>query len=103
MGGTAALVAGAEAIPAVAGVVSLSGPARFRGLNAEAAVERLRVPVRFLASRSDAPFAADARKLKRLSVAKDKAVAVYPGARHGSSVLGVPSAKALVLAFLQRL
>jgi pimeloyl-ACP methyl ester carboxylesterase len=103
MGGTAALVAGAEAKPAVAGVISLSGPARFRGMNAEAAVKRLRVPVRFLAARSDIPFAADARKLKRLAAARDKAVAVYPGGAHGSSLLGIPSAKALVLAFLRRL
>lgn len=102
MSGTAAIVAASEARPAVAGVVSLSGPARFRGLDAGRAVKRLRVPVRFLAARADPPSAPDARRLERLAPSRDKAVALYPGAAHGSSLLGLPRAKALVLAFLKR-
>ena len=57
--------------------------------------------MRFLASRLDQPFASDARTLLRAAVAKDKAVAVYAGARHGSSALDVPRAKAFVLAFVE--
>jgi pimeloyl-ACP methyl ester carboxylesterase len=102
MGATAVLVAASELKPAAAAVVSLSAPARYRALDALFAVRHSHVPVRFLASRLDQPFASDARRLMLAAVAKDKAVAVYPGARHGSSVLDVPRAKALVLAFLER-
>jgi dienelactone hydrolase len=101
MGGTAALAAASWVAPPVAGVVSLSGPAQFRGLDALRAVRRSRVPVRFLASRGDTAFAGDARTLMRAARAKDKAIVLYAGARHGSSLLDVPRAKALVLAFLR--
>jgi pimeloyl-ACP methyl ester carboxylesterase len=84
MGGTAALVAGAEAKPAVAGVVSLSGPAQF------------------LAARSDPPSPSDARRLNGASASRDKSVALFDGAAHGSSLLSIPPAKALLLAFLRR-
>jgi alpha-beta hydrolase superfamily lysophospholipase len=101
MGGTAALAAASWVAPPVAGVVSLSGPAQFRGLDALRAVRRSRVPVRFLASRGDTAFAGDARTLMKAARAKDKAIVLYAGARHGSSLLDVPRAKTLVLAFLR--
>ncbi len=102
MGGTAVLAAGRWIQPAVAGVVSLSGPAAFRGIDALAAVKRSRVPERFLAGRLDTQFAVDARRLARAAVAKDKAVALYPSALHGSSLLADRSAHALVLRFVTR-
>jgi len=102
MGGTAVLMAGRWIRPAVAGVVSLSGPAEFRGLDALAAVKKSRVPERFLAGRLDIGFAQDARRLMKAAVAKDKAVALYPGALHGSSLLADRNAHALVLRFLTR-
>jgi hypothetical protein len=102
MGGTAALVAGSWIRPAVDGIVSLSGPDYFRGLNALRAVRRSKVPVRFLVSRDDRPFASNATTLMRGAAARDKAIARYTAAGHGSSILSVPSAHALVLAFLAR-
>ena len=102
MGGTAVLVAGSWIRPAVAGIVSLSGPDYFRGLNALRAVERSKVPVRFLVSRDDRPFAADATTLMRNAAAQDRAILRYTAAGHGSSILAVPSAHAYVLAFLGR-
>jgi pimeloyl-ACP methyl ester carboxylesterase len=102
MGGTAALVAGSWVRPLVDGIVSLSGPDYFRGLNATKAVERSRVPVRFLVSRDDRPFASDATTLMRRAAAKDKAIVRYTAAGHGSSILSLPSAHALVVAFLAR-
>jgi len=102
MGGTAALVAGSWVRPVVDGIVSLSGPDYFRGMNATKAVERSRVPVRFLVSRDDRPFASDAVTLMRRARAKDKAIVRYTAAGHGSSILSVPSAHAFVVAFLAR-
>lgn len=102
MGGTAVLVAGSWITPAVDGVVSLSGPAQYRGLNALGAVRRLQVPVRFVVSRADRPFASDAVALVKATAAKDKAIFRLAGALHGSSTLGRPTALAFVLAFLAR-
>ena len=102
MGGTAVLVASAQIKPAVNGVVSLSAPAGYRGLDAVRAVKRSRVPVRFAAARRDVRFAAAARTLMKASKAENKATLMVAGARHGSSLLDVPWAKASVQAFLAR-
>lgn len=102
MGGTAALVASSWITPAVAGAVSLSGPVRFHNLDALRAVRRLHVPVRFLASKGDSPFSSDAVTLMKATAARDKAIARYPGYRHGSALLELPAARALVTAFLTR-
>jgi dienelactone hydrolase len=102
MGGTASLVASSEVRPPVDGVVSLSGPTYFRGLNAVRAVRRSRVPVRFLVSRGDGRFAGDATYLMRAAATKDKAILRLSGGGHGSAMLTVPAAKTFVLAFLAR-
>ncbi len=102
MGGTAVLVAASRITPPVDGVVSLSGPASFRGLNAVQAVRRSRVPVRFLVSRGEARFAGNATYLMRAAAAKDKAILRVSNGGHGSSILTVPAAKSFVLAFLAR-
>jgi pimeloyl-ACP methyl ester carboxylesterase len=102
MGGTAVLTAASWIKPAVDGVVSLSGPANYRGLDALRAVKTSRVPVRFLAARGDRSFAADARTLAHASKARDKKLALYPGGVHGSSLLGLPAAEKLVVDFLAR-
>jgi pimeloyl-ACP methyl ester carboxylesterase len=102
MGGTAVLVASAQIKPAVNGVVSLSAPARYRGLDGVRAVKQARVPVRFVAARRDYRFAVDARTLMKASKAKNKATLMVAGGRHGSSLLDVPWAKASVQAFLAR-
>jgi dienelactone hydrolase len=102
MGGTAVLVAASEITPPVDGVVSLSGPTYFRGMNAVRAVRRSRVPVRFLVARGERRFAPDATYLMRAAAAKDKAIMRVANGGHGSSMLTVPAAKAFVLAFLAR-
>ena len=53
MGGIASLVAGANVKPPVDGVVSVSAPARFLGMDAVATAPRLRVPVLYLAAEDD--------------------------------------------------
>ena len=102
MGGTAVLVAASRIRPAVTGVVSLSGPARYNGMDAVAAVERSHVPVRFVADRKDGAFGLDAQRLYRAAAAKDKGILLFSDGLHGSSLLVLPKAKAYVLAFLRR-
>ena len=94
MGGTAVLVAAARIRPPVDGVVSLSGPARYAGLDALKAVARSRVPVRFLADTKDGAFADDARKLYRAAAAPDKALRLFARGLHGQQLLVLPTAKA---------
>ena len=102
MGGAAVLVAGSWIRPAVDGIVSLSAPSYSRGMSSLRAVQRSKVPVRFLVSRDDRSFASDATLLMRRAVAPDKAILRYTAAGHGSAILTVPSAHAYVLAFLAR-
>jgi pimeloyl-ACP methyl ester carboxylesterase len=87
MGGTAALGAGAAARPAVAGVISLSGPAAYAGVDAAAAVRKLTVPVLFLVGENDEEFVADAHTLYAACIAKDKKLVVLPTGNHGTALI----------------
>jgi pimeloyl-ACP methyl ester carboxylesterase len=87
MGGTAVLSAASRIRPPVAGVVSLSGPASFQGMDAGAAVSRLGVPVLFVAGADDHPFVEDARAMYRTVPARDKRLLVIAGGGHGTSML----------------
>jgi alpha-beta hydrolase superfamily lysophospholipase len=89
MGGTAVLAAGANLVPAVDGVVSLSAPLAVSGADAEAAVPRLRVPVLYLAASEDAAggFAEHARALYEATASSEKTIEIVPGAAHGVSLV----------------
>lgn len=63
MGGTAVLAAAPHIAPPVAGVISLSAPAVFQGLDAGAAAKLLAVPVLYAACQNDTGFAEDAAAL----------------------------------------
>jgi alpha-beta hydrolase superfamily lysophospholipase len=106
MGGIASLVAGANVRPAVNGVVSVSAPARFIGMNATATAPRLRVPVLYLAAEADDnggyDFSDDARKMYAATAAADKRLQILPGGQHGVAlVAGSPRARALIEDFLK--
>ena len=103
MGGGAVLVGGANIRPPVDGVVSLSGPASFGGVDAAPAVPRLRVPVLYLASADDGGggFAADAKALYEATPSPDRTIEVLPGTAHGVSRVSSPGrARDLVEQFL---
>lgn len=107
MGGIASLVAGANVKPPVDGVVSVSAPARFMGMDALASAPRLRVPVLYLASDGDEveryDFSVDAQQMHAATRAADKRVEVLPGRLHGVALVGgSPRAKLLVETFLKR-
>jgi pimeloyl-ACP methyl ester carboxylesterase len=104
MGGTAVLSAAARIHPPVAGVVSLSGPASFQGVDAGAAVTRLRVPVLLVAAADDHPFVDDARAMYRAAPVGDKRLLVVGGGGHGTSLLefgaDAPKVQAAVRRFI---
>jgi alpha-beta hydrolase superfamily lysophospholipase len=106
MGGLAAVVAGANVTPPLAGVVSVSSPARFRGMDGVKAGRRLRVPALLLAATADDnagfDFSEDAKKLHRAAAAKDKRLELLPGSQHGIAlVAGSARARASIEGFLK--
>jgi pimeloyl-ACP methyl ester carboxylesterase len=106
MGGIAALVAGVNVTPAVDGVVSISSPARFRGMDALKTAPRLRVPALYLATEGDDnagyDFSKDAEAMHAATAAADKRLEVLPGSLHGIALIaGSPRAKSLVESFLK--
>jgi pimeloyl-ACP methyl ester carboxylesterase len=106
MGGIASLVAGANVKPAVDGVVSVSAPARFLGLDAVATAPRLRVPVLYVAAEGDDnagyDFSEDARAMHAATASADKRLEILPGGLHGVGlVAGSARVKTLVEAFLR--
>ena len=86
-GGTAVLSAGAQATPPVDGVISLSGPASFQRVSAQAVMEGYPVPVLFMAARDDRPFGDDAQRLYDACTQADKDIIIQSGARHGRDLL----------------
>jgi len=92
MGGIAALVAAAGVKPALDGVVAVSAPARFHGLDAVASAPRLRVPVLYLAAEGDDnagyDFSADAERMYGRTAARDKRLEILPGRLHGVALVG---------------
>jgi uncharacterized protein len=106
MAGTAGLVATAKLSPKADGVVSLSGGRVYNTLNAMPAVRKLRLPVLYLTALRDGSFAADARRLFRVTKSKDKQLFLVAGSDHGAELLeGVAADRARVLleTFLARI
>jgi hypothetical protein len=87
MGGTAALVAASTAGPGVAGVASLSGPAFYEDMNADAAVRKLTIPALFMVAEDDSQFAASTRSLYAVCASPRKQLEVRPGSDHGVGLL----------------
>jgi dienelactone hydrolase len=85
MGGNAVLAAAPRITPPVAGVISLSAPAVFQGLDAGAAVRNLAVPVLYAVCQKDAGFAEDAAALYAATPATHpRRLVVAPGcSSHG--------------------
>jgi pimeloyl-ACP methyl ester carboxylesterase len=102
MGGTAVLSAATRIRPPVAGVVSLSGPSGFGGVDAEGAMARLRVPVLFVVAADDRPFTEQARVLYRAARVADKRLLVVPGGGHGTSMLEFGEDAPRVLTIVRR-
>jgi len=87
MGGTGVLAAAGLVAPPVDGVVSLSAPAEFAGVDAASAVANLDVPVLFVAAADDGQFGSDARDLHAATRAEERKLVLVPGYSHGVGLL----------------
>ena len=99
MGGTAVLAAAGHGDPGLAGVISISGPQAFAGVNAFVAAPSITVPALFIAAEYDQPFVDDARALYQACGAQDKKLFVEPSGAHGIALLS-DHVSALIDAFL---
>jgi pimeloyl-ACP methyl ester carboxylesterase len=98
MGGTAALVAAGDID--VAGVVALSAPQEFSGLDALPVVRDLEIPILFVVGRQDKSFARDARRLFQATSSPDKDLVITSGAEHGTDLLRDAKAERALVEFL---
>jgi len=106
LGAAAALAAASRGEGAPAAVFSLSAPAVWtERLDGESAVQRLNVPVLFIAAELDVDFAGDARLLYDHARVTDKQLLIVPGGSHGTEMLrgaAGASAREALLAFVGR-
>lgn len=103
MGATAAIVVAADADSGVAGVVSISAPARMRGLDAADAVARVGAPLTLVAARGDLSARNALEGMAGRAGLGADALLVTPGAAHGTGLLASPeggAVRAHILAFL---
>lgn len=114
LGGAAVLAAAASARPAVAGVVSISGPDSaflsgggffYATLDPTAAAARVRSPLLFFAAKDDPAVPARfTGKLYRAATVEDKRLVVVPGSSHGVSIVSGASGskwRNLILKFIR--
>ncbi len=102
MGGTGVVAAAPGIRPPISGLVDLSGPTGFGGVNALPAAKQLRAPALFVAGRDDGDFATATRTLYRAAATKDKALLIAPTSWHGVDLVSRPDVKKAVLAFIAR-
>jgi dienelactone hydrolase len=102
MGGTGVVVAAPGIRPPVSGLVDLSGPTGFGGVNALPAAKKLRAPALFVAGRDDGDYATATRALFRASASKDKKLLMAPTSWHGVDLVSRPDVKKAVLASIGR-
>lgn len=105
MGGTAVMVAAARLGGAISGVIDLSGPADFAGMNALGAARRVHVPALFGYGRLDLGFASDVRHVRAATATRNKPVVAVRSEAHGvdlvSPEIGYATVRAAVLRFIR--
>ena len=102
MGGTGVVAAAPSIRPAIAGVVELSAPTGFGGVDALAAARKLKSPALFVAGRDDGDFAGASRALYRAAKSTEKTLVIAPTSWHGVDLVSLPNVKKVVLDFIRR-
>jgi pimeloyl-ACP methyl ester carboxylesterase len=100
MGGTAVVVAAANARTLVSGVVSISAPSTFGRMNGVAAARRLQMPVLYLVGDKDEGIVEQTRELYEATSSADKTLKILDSTQHGVFLAAEPAARALVESFI---
>ena len=85
MGGTAAIIVAAE--EPLAGVITLSAPVRFRGLDAGSAVVRVAAPLAVMAARGDRSAVESLETFAERAALDDRHWLLFDGDAHGTDLL----------------
>jgi esterase/lipase len=99
MGGTAAIRVAAE--NPTAGVVSLSAPLAFRGLDAREAIRKLTIPCLFVAAQGDGHASEAAHVFHKAVKSPKPQLLIVPGSEHGTRLFSGPHAKKVEEAIFQ--
>jgi predicted alpha/beta-hydrolase family hydrolase len=87
MGATMSVVAAAAIAPPVDGVIALSSPLSFDGVNAERAAPSLRSPVLYIAGDTDGDFATYAKAINDATPTNLRTLSVVTAPQHGIRLL----------------
>ena len=88
MGGTAAIRVAAD--NPTAGVVSLSAPVAFRGLDAAQAIRRVEAPCLFVAAEGDGYATTAAKEFNKAAKSPERLLLILPGTEHGTRLFDGP-------------
>lgn len=100
MGGTAVVVAAANARPTVDGVVSLSGPSTFGVMNGVAAAKKLTMPTLYVVGSRDNGFVDESRTLYDATGSTGKRLEIVDSDDHGVDLLDARATRATVEDFI---
>jgi pimeloyl-ACP methyl ester carboxylesterase len=100
MGGTAVIVAAANARTLVNGVIPVSAPTSYGRMDALKAAPRLQVPVLFIVGAGDEGFNDQARQLYEATGSPDKRLEILASAQHGVLLAPEPAARSLIESFV---
>jgi dienelactone hydrolase len=100
MGGTAVVVAGANARAVVDGVVSVSAPSSYGRMDGLAAARKLRMPALYLVGEGDEGFVEQTRLLYEATSSADKRLEILSSAQHGVLLASEPGARSLIEGFV---
>jgi pimeloyl-ACP methyl ester carboxylesterase len=99
MGGTAAIRVAAR--NPTAGVVSLSAPMAFKGLDARQAIGTIEVPCLFISAEGDSYAYTAAHELHKAAKSQRASLLIVPGPEHGTRLFGSPSGEKVEKAIFQ--
>jgi pimeloyl-ACP methyl ester carboxylesterase len=99
MGGMAAIRVAAE--EPTAGVVSLSAPVAFRGLDAGERIRDIKVPCLFIAAEADGYAAAAAKEFHKAVKSPEPRLLMVPGTEHGTRLFDGPKGPKVEQAILE--
>jgi pimeloyl-ACP methyl ester carboxylesterase len=100
MGGTAVVVAAANARTVVNGIIAVSAPSSYGRMDGVAAARRLQMPVLYIAGDKDPGFADEARVLYEATASTDKALEILDSGHHGALLASQPVARSLIERFV---
>jgi pimeloyl-ACP methyl ester carboxylesterase len=92
MGATMSVVATAAITPPVDGVVAVSPPTSFDGINAERAAPSLRTPTLYIAGTGDGDYSVYARLISQATPTQYRGILLVDAPQHGVDLVGAPSA-----------